>query len=453
MSTDQPFGREIMTDLYELTMAASYFEQEMFAPATFSLSVREYPPNRSYLVCAGLDPLLDYLESFHFRPDDLEYLQQTSLFPDKFLEFLENMSFTGEVRAIPEGRIVFCDEPLIELTAPVMQAQLVETFVINAINLSTLIATKASRCLYAADDRPLVDFSLRRTHGMDAGLMVARASYIGGFIGTSNVQAGKMHGLPIYGTMAHSYVESFPKEIDSFRAFAKSFPDNTVLLIDTYDTIAGAHKAVTVAREMHEAGKRLRAVRLDSGDIVQLSQKVRQIFDHAGFPEVKIFASGGFDEFKIQEILAAGAQIDAFGVGTKMGVSADAPYLNMAYKMVVYNSRPVMKLSSGKVSLAGPKQVFRQRDDEGFFKGDFIGLQDENVTDTEQLLILVMKGGKRLLQSQPLTEIQERFRNEFSQLPRAYRDLKGNLNYPVAITSRLRALQDQVSKEIREKEL
>jgi nicotinate phosphoribosyltransferase len=453
MGTDQPLSREIMTDLYELTMAASYFEQDMFAPATFSLMVREYPPKRSYLVCAGLDPLLDYLESFHFRPDDLDYLEQTSLFPDKFLQFLETLRFTGEVRAVPEGRIAFCDEPLVEITAPVMQAQLVETFVINSINLSTLVATKASRCHYAAGERRLVDFSLRRTHGMDAGLMVARSSFIGGFIGTSNVQAGKIYGLPIYGTMAHSYVESFDREIESFRAFAKSFPDNTVLLIDTYDTLAGARKAVTVAGEMRQAGQTLRAVRLDSGDMVQLSQQVREIFDESGFPEVKIFASGGFDEFKIQKILTAGAIIDAFGVGTKMGVSADAPYLDMAYKMVMYNGRPVMKLSSGKVSLAGPKQVFRQRDEQGFFKGDLIGLLDEEVADSESLLETVMQDGKRLLPREPLPKIQERFREEFNLLPETYKDLEGNPNYPVEITPRLQALQDQVRREIGKKEL
>ena len=453
MGTDQPKSREIMTDLYELTMAASYFEQDMFAPATFSLMVREYPPKRSYLVCAGLDPLLDYLESFHFHADDLEYLERTSLFPSKFLQFLETLRFTGEVRAIPEGRIAFCDEPLVEITAPVMQAQVVETFVINSINLPTLVATKASRCHYAAGERRLVDFSLRRTHGMDAGLMVARASFIGGFIGTSNVQAGKIYDLPIYGTMAHSYVESFDREIDSFRAFAKSFPDNTVLLIDTYDTLVGARKAVTVAREMRQAGQDLRAVRLDSGDMVQLSQQVREIFEEAGFPEVRIFASGGFDEFKIQKILTAGAIIDAFGVGTKMGVSADAPYLNMAYKMVMYNGRPVLKLSSGKVSLAGPKQVFRQRDEHGLFRGDLIGLLDEEVADSESLLETVMRDGKRVLPKVPLPEIQKRFKEEFSLLPETYKDLEGNPNYPVKITPKLQALQDQVKREISEKEL
>jgi nicotinate phosphoribosyltransferase len=453
MTTDQPRSREIMTDLYELTMAASYFEQNMFSPATFSLMVRQYPPKRSYLVCAGLDPLLDYLESFHFRPDDLEYLEQTSLFPDKFLQFLETLRFTGEVRAVPEGRLAFCDEPLVEITAPVMQAQLVETFVINSINLSTLVATKASRCYYAAGERGLVDFSLRRTHGMDAGLMVARSSFIGGFIGTSNVQAGKIYGLPIYGTMAHSYVESFDREIESFRAFAKSFPDSTTLLIDTYDTLAGARKAVTVAGEMRQAGLTLRAVRLDSGDMVQLSKQVREILDESGFPEVKIFASGGFDEFKIRKILTAGAIIDAFGVGTKMGVSADAPYLDMAYKMVVYKGRPVMKLSSGKVSLAGPKQVFRQRDEQGLFKGDLLGLLDEEVAGSESLLETVMQDGKKLHPPEPLPKIRDRFRQEFTLLPEIYKNLEGNPNYPVVITPRLQALQEQVRREIDEKEL
>ncbi|MBW1980477.1 MAG: nicotinate phosphoribosyltransferase [Deltaproteobacteria bacterium] len=446
-------GRAIMTDLYELTMAASYFAQDMFAPATFSLYVRSYPPNRSYFVCAGLHELLDYLESFYFHEDDLEYLEQTSLFRSDFLQYLEKLRFTGEVRAIPEGRIFFCNEPLLEITAPVIQAQLVETYVINTMNFASLIATKASRCVHAADDRRLVDFSLRRTQGMDAGLKAARSSYIGGFLGTSNVQAGKIYDLPIYGTMAHSYVESFDREIDAFRAFAKSFPDNTILLIDTYDTLAGARKAVKVAEEMRAAGKALRAVRLDSGDMVQLSRQVRKILDDAGFPEVKIFASGGFDEFKIQEILAAGACIDAFGVGTKLGVSADAPYLDAAYKMVQYNGRPVLKLSSGKVSLAGPKQVFRQYDEHGMFRSDLIGLRDEDVADADALLVVAMQQGKRLLPNEPTNQIQQRFRQEFAQLPDIYKSLQGTRNYPVGITAKLQALQDQVQLKIHQQEL
>ncbi len=453
MRLDQSWSREITTDLYELTMAASYFDQGMFTPATFSLFVRQYPPNRSYFVCAGLDDLLDYLEFFHFHPDHLEYLERTSLFSPKFLAFLERLRFTGSVRAIHEGRIFFSTEPLLEITAPLIEAQLVETFVINALNFPSLIATKASRCLQAAGDRRLVDFSLRRTQGIDAGLKVARASYIGGFVGTSNVLAGKLYGLPIYGTMAHSYVESFPHEIDAFRAFARSFPKNTVLLIDTYDTVAGARKAVTVAHEMRTAGHSLLAVRLDSGDLVRLSRQVREILDGAGFSEVTIFASGGLDEFLIQEILAAGARIDAFGVGTKLGVSADAPYLDCAYKMVEYAGRPVLKLSSGKISLAGVKQVFRLSDDRGLLRRDLIGLHDEVVSDGEPLLHLVMKDGKRLFVSEPLDHIRQRFLQEFARLPETYKALQEAEKYPVEITPRLQRLQDQVTSEIRKKEL
>jgi nicotinate phosphoribosyltransferase len=453
MGLGLPPSREILTDLYELTMAASYFEQGMFAPATFSLFVRKYPPNRSYLVCAGLDDLLDYLQSFQYRPDDLDYLSRTSLFSTEFLDYLGKLRFTGEGRAIPEGRIFFPLEPMLEITAPLIEAQLIETFVINAMNFSSLIATKASRCIHAAAHRQLVDFSLRRTQGADAGLKVARASYIGGFLGTSNVLAGKLYNLPIYGTMAHSYVESFDQEIDSFRAFAKSFPDNTVLLIDTYDTIAGAHKAVVVAREMQARGKSLRAVRLDSGDLVQLSQQVREILDGSGFAEVKIFASGGLDEFKIQEMLAAGARIDTFGVGTRLGVSADAPYFDMAYKMVEYDERPVLKLSTGKVSLAGAKQVFRRLDAQGLLNEDLIGLRNQTVPGTEPLLIPVMRQGQRLLAPEPLDTMQQCFLREFDKLPYRYKILAGNEHYPVRMTPQLLALQDQVSRQIREKEL
>jgi len=453
MRADESRSREITTDLYELTMAASYFEQGMFAPATFSLFVREYPPNRSYFVAAGLDDLLDYLESFHFQPDDLEYLERTSLFSSPFLAFLENLRFTGQVRAIHEGRVFFAVEPLVEISAPLIEAQLVETFVINAMNFPSLIASKAARCLYAVGDRRLVDFSLRRTQGTDAGLKVARASYIGGFIGTSNVLAGKLYGLPIYGTMAHSYVESFPHEIDAFRAFAKSFPRNTVLLIDTYDTVAGARKAVTVAHEMRAAGHALLAVRLDSGDLLHLSRQVREIFDDAGLPAVKIFASGGLDEFSIQELLAAGAQIDAFGVGTKLGVSADAPYLDTGYKMVEYAGRPVLKLSSGKVSLAGIKQVFRLQDDRGLLRKDLIGLHGESVAGSEPLLQEVMKEGRRLLPPEPLDAIRQRFLKEFGRLPERYRKLRRAKKYPVETTARLQALQEEVTKEVRRKEL
>jgi nicotinate phosphoribosyltransferase len=453
MCADKSRSREITTDLYELTMAASYFDQGMFAPATFNLFVRHYPPHRSFFVAAGLDDLLDYLESFHFQPDDLEYLERTSLFSSQFLAFLENLRFTGDVRVIHEGRIFFAAEPLVEISAPLIEAQLVETFVINAMNFPSLIASKAARCLYAAGDRRLVDFSLRRTQGVDAGLKVARASYIGGFIGTSNVLAGKLHGLPIFGTMAHSYVESFAHEIDAFRAFAKCFPKSTVLLIDTYDTVAGARKAATVAHEMRGAGHELLAVRLDSGDLVLLSRQVREILDAAALTGVTIFASGGLDEFGIQELLEAGARIDAFGVGTKLGVSADAPYLDTGYKMVEYAGRPVLKLSSGKVSLAGTKQVFRLKDDRGLLRKDLIGLHDDSAPEGEPLLQEVMKGGKRLLPSEPLDLIRKRFLDEFGSLPETYKKLRGAERYRVETTPSLQALQDEVTREVRRKEL
>ena len=326
----------LFADLYELTMAACYFENGMFAPATFSLYIRKYGPHRSYLVSAGLEEVLDFLERFQFMPDELDFLQSTGLFSIDFLNYLERLRFTGELFAIPEGRLFFKDEPILEITAPVIEAQLIESFIINAVNLQVSIASKAARCIHAAGGKNLVDFSLRRTQGTDAGMKVARASYIAGFGGTSNVLAGKLYSIPISGTMAHSFVLSFEEEIEAFRAFARTFPDRTVLLIDTYDTVSGAKKAAAVGREMLEGGHMLKGVRLDSGDIAKLSKEVRRILDEAGLKEVIIFASGGFDEFEIEEVLSKGARVDAFGVGTKMGVSADAPYNDIAYKLVEY---------------------------------------------------------------------------------------------------------------------
>ena len=355
----------LLTDLYQLTMAACYFDQDMQAEATFSLFIRKYPAQRNYFVAAGLSEVLEYLETLRFTDDDLAYLASTGLFPGRFLDFLQGLRFTGEVQALPEGSIFFADEPILEVSAPIIEAQLVETFIINAISLQTMIATKASRSVQAAAGRPLVDFSLRRTQGRDAGLKVARASYLAGFLGTSNVLAGKLYGIPIFGTMAHSYITSFPHEIDAFRVFARNFPTIATLLIDTYDNISGARHAVTVAQEMEARGQRLDFVRLDSGDMAAISQEVRRILDDHGLGYVRILASGSFDEYKIARVLADGARIDAFAVGTKMGVSADAPYFDIAYKLVRYADQPVMKLSTGKVTLVDKKQVWRWFDASG----------------------------------------------------------------------------------------
>ncbi len=443
----------LFTDLYELTMAAAYFENKMFEPATFSLFIRSYPRSRRYFVSAGLADVLDYFQNLKFSAEDLEYLESTHLFKPGFLSHLEGLRFTGNVYAIPEGRLFFVNEPVLEVTAPLIEAQIVETFVINAVHLQVLIATKASRCVHAAGRRPLVDFSLRRTHGTDAGMKVARASFLGGFAGTSNVLAGKTYGIPIFGTMAHSFVTSFESEIDSFRTFALTFPENTVLLVDTYDTLRGAKAAAQTGKEMAQKGKKLKGVRLDSGNIALLSRRVREILRKEGLSEATIFASGGFDEHKIEKVLRQGGDIDSFGVGTKMGVSADAPYFDMAYKMVRYSGRPVLKLSPDKATLASEKQVFRFKTAKGRLKKDIIGLRDERFEGSELLLERVMSKGKITANPLSLPQIQERFLEEFSSLDDKYKSLDGGeREYPVSLSPRLKSLQARLIRRIESRE-
>jgi nicotinate phosphoribosyltransferase len=443
----------LVIDLYELTMAAGYFENRKFDRAAFSLFVRDYPPSRRYFVSAGLEDVLAYLKNLKFGRDDVDYLRSLGLFSGDFLSYLRGFRFTGDVLAIPEGRLFFAEEPVLEVEAPLIEAQIVETCLINIINLQTMIATKASRCFQAAGSRRLVDFSLRRTQGTEAGLKAARASFIGGFIGTSNVQAGEVYGLPVYGTMAHSFVTSFEKEIDAFRAFVRAFPENAILLIDTYDTLAGAARAADVGKEMAARGERLRGVRLDSGNIARLSGKVRQILVQAGLGEATIFASGALDEKKIEQIIRRGGDVDAFGVGTKMGVSADAPYLDIAYKMVELGGRAVLKLSPGKTSLGGRKQVFRLRGPAGELKKDVIGLRGEKLPG-EPLLRQVMSRGETIGRRPALPEIQATFIAEFAKLDRKYRAPAGSLpRFPVSQSPRLRRLQARIIRKIREQEL
>ena len=363
------------------------------------------------------------------------------------------MRFTGEVQALPEGSIFFEDEPILEVSAPIIEAQLVETFIINAVSLQTMIATKASRSVQAAAGRPLVDFSLRRTQGRDAGLKVARASYLAGFLGTSNVLAGKLYGIPIFGTMAHSYITSFPHEIDAFRVFARNFPTIATLLIDTYDNISGARHAVTVAKEMEARGQRLDFVRLDSGDMAAISQEVRRILDDHGLGYVRILASGSFDEYKIARVLADGARIDAFAVGTKMGVSADAPYFDIAYKLVRYADQPVMKLSTGKVTLVDKKQVWRWFDDQGAMARDTIALRREAIPGGTPLLQPVMAHGRITRPLPTLSECREYFQTQFARLPEAHKVLQDPTPYPVSLSPGLTELQSRVVQQIRRREL
>ncbi len=436
----------VFTDLYELTMAESYFASGITANATFSLFIRDYPPRRNYFVAAGLSEAIDEITDFTFSKSDLDYLKQTGYFSDALLDYLEGFRFTGTVRALPEGTVCFADEPLIEVSAPIIEAQLLETFLLNAMGFPTLIATKAARCIHAAKGRSLVDFSLRRTPGTDAGLKVARSSFIAGFAGTSNVLAGKLYGIPVSGTMAHSFVSAFDSEIEAFHAFSEIYPENSVLLIDTYNTIAGARNAAKVGQQMKQDGRSLVGVRLDSGDMVDLSRKVRKILDDAGLPGVKIFASSGFDEYAIEDVVKKGACIDAFGVGTKLGVSADTPYLDMVYKMVRFDERDVKKFSPGKANLAGEKQVFRKTGASGMYETDIIGLKDDEIPGAAPLLETVIENGRRLLPPPSLEDLRAKFNEDFARIDNAYKSLDAAEKYPVRLSDRLQQTQDHLTE-------
>ena len=438
----------LLTDLYQLTMAQAYFREQRLGAATFSLFIRSYPANRSYFVAAGLRDVLDYLENLSFDNVALDYLAAQGFFTDDFLHYLSDLKFTGDVWAIPEGRLFFKDEPVLEITAPVIQAQIAETFVINQIHLQSLIASKAARCFHAAAGRTVVDFALRRTHGSDAGMKVARASYLAGFAGTSNVMAGKDYGIPIVGTMAHSFVMSFENEIDAFRAYARCFPSGTILLIDTYDTLAGAHNAAMVGREMAERGAKLIGVRLDSGDLPAQARAVRKILDNAGLEQTKILGSGGLDEYDLAAYSAEQVPFDSYGVGTKMGTSADAPWTDISYKMVEYAGRPVQKLSTGKISWPGKKQIFRQLNDRRKLRKDVLGLRDEKLADSEPLLEKVMENG-RALKTPPLTMSRERFLDEFNRLDHAVKAVSNPATYPIEYSDALRELQRHVDAAIK----
>lgn len=389
-------GIGLYTDLYELRMAASYLRRGMAGPATFSLFARRLPSRRGFLVAAGLADALDFLERFRFDGGELDYLRDAAGFDAETLDALAGVRFTGDVWAVPEGRVVFADEPLLEVTAPIAQAQLVETALLNIVTFQTTVASKAARCRLAAPHADLVDFSFRRTQSLSAAMAVARVSAIAGFQATSNVAAARRYGLRPSGTMAHSFVEAFPDERAAFTAFATDYPDNPVFLVDTYDTLAGVRTTIEVIEELGLHGPA--GIRLDSGDLAALAAASRRLLDDAGMQQVKIIASGGLDEDSVAALTAAGAPIDAYGVGTRMGVSADAPSLDSAYKLVAYGDRPVMKLSEGKVTQPGPKQVYR-----AVTTGiDVLALRDEPPpTGYEPLLVQVMSHGRQLIRANP----------------------------------------------------
>jgi len=446
----------MLTDLYELTMCASYFDNERNELATFDLFIRRLPPNRSYFVFAGLEQALIYLKEMRFTDEHLEYLQRQG-FKKDFLEYLRNFRFSGEVWAVPEGTIVFPNEPLIRVTAPIIEAQIVESFLLNTVNLQTTLATKASRVVCAAGGRPVIEFGLRRTHGADAGMKAARCSYIAGCNGTSNVLGGLRYGIPIFGTMAHSFILFFDSEIEAFRAFARTFPKTSTFLIDTFDDVKGAEKAAVVAEEMEKQGFRLNSVRIDSGDLVEISKKVRAVLDEKGLGYVKIFASGDLDEYRVEELLQKGAKIDAFGVGTRMSTSEDRPYVDVIYKLCEHmdkNGRtvPAMKLSKGKLTLPGRKQVFRVKGKDGKFKKDIIALHDEKV-EGEPLLVKVMEEGEIVYDLPPLDKIRERTLENLSELPEKYKKLKGAPTYPVELSPKLKKLIEDLTLKLRKVEV
>jgi nicotinate phosphoribosyltransferase len=446
----------LFTDYYELTMCAAYFDNQNFETATFDLFIRRLPENRSYFLFAGLEEALNYLQSIKFTDEQLFYLKRQG-FQANFLDYLKNFKFTGEVWAVPEGTLTFPNEPLLRVTAPIIEAQLVETFLLNSINLQTMIATKASRVVHAAQGRSVIEFGLRREPGIDAGMKVARSSYIAGCQGTSNVLAGMTYGIPVFGTMAHSFIMSYPKEIDAFRAFAKTFPDKSTMLIDTYDDVAGAEKAAVVAKELQGRGFRLGGVRLDSGDLVETSKKVRRILDGQNLQYAKIFASGDLDEYKIAELLAKDAPIDAFGVGTKMGTSADRPYLDGIYKLCETQTpdgrfSPIMKLSKDKITLPGRKQVYRFRNGDGTFGKDVIALADEPA-EGEPMLIKVMEQGKLTYRLPALGEIRIFAAENLAQLPQKYKALTNAPLYPVELSAKLQNLVEVLKLQIAEKEI
>ncbi|NLN59364.1 MAG: nicotinate phosphoribosyltransferase [Deltaproteobacteria bacterium] len=437
----------LLTDLYQLTMLQGYVEEELFDEAVFEFYVRQMPKNRSFLVAAGLESCLAFLENMAFSDEEILYLERTKRFSSALLDYLKTLRFQGDVHALPEGTIFFPKEPLIRVTAPLPVAQLVETRLINFLHFETLIASKAARCVIAARGRAsLVDFGLRRAHGAEAGLLAARASCLAGFIGTATVPADLSYGIPLFGTMAHSYVEVHADEETAFFNFALANPANVTLLIDTYDTLKGARIAAKVAAKLAERHIRVQAVRLDSGDLLSLSKAVRVILDSSGFPDIHIFASGNLDEFAVADLLAQGAPIDGFGIGTRLDTSDDVPYLECAYKLMEYAGVPRLKKSSGKITYPGRKQVYRTMRNNRM-SGDIIALEDESPVGVP-LIMKVMDKGKRLRNRQSLPELASYTAKQRAGLPPTLCQLTGTGFYPVRISDALIRLKEETERRL-----
>ena len=434
----------LLTDLYELTMAASYFAEGMVGRATFELSVRSLPDNRNFLVACGIEEAIGALETWEFTGDDCDHLRSLGMFSAEFLTSLQTLRFSGSVEAVAEGEIVFAGEPILSVTAPLIQAQLIETLLLNTVSYQTAIASKAARIQMAAAGHPWVDFSARRDHGFEASLRVARAAYLAGATGTSNVFAGKAYGIPVNGTMAHSYVLAFPDEASAFRAYSRRFPQRSTLLIDTYETLNGARFAADVATELREEGIEVAGVRIDSGDLDAGSRAVRSILDKAGHTRMQIFVSGDLDEYAISELLAVDAPIDAFGVGTRLGTIEDTPALNSTYKLVEYMSTPLMKTSIGKTTLPGTKQMYRTSVADGQ-PYDVVALRGEDLPGSA-LLVPGLRDGVRVRPPLSLDEARGHLSARLAELPEDLRAVSVSpAPYDVRISPKLEQLAARVT--------
>jgi nicotinate phosphoribosyltransferase len=435
----------LLTDLYQINMIQAYLDHGETKTAVFEFFVRNLPPRRGFLVAAGLEQALDFLENLHFPPAEIEWLGSTGRFGKNLLDYLATFRFSGDVHAMPEGTVFFANEPILRVTAPLPQAQFVESRLINILHFQSLIAAKAARMMLAAPDKVLVDFGLRRAHGAEAGLMAARASYIAGFAGTATVLAGEEFGIPLYGTMAHSFIEAFDDEMAAFAAFAQSRPDNLVLLLDTYDTEAAARKVVTLAPRLKAAGIAIRGVRLDSGDLVVLSRNVRAILDAGGLRDVTIFASGGLDEDSLAAFGRANAPIDGLGIGTSLTTSSDVPAVDCVYKLQEYAGLPRRKRSAKKATWPGRKQVWRRYGANGRMIGDTLAREGDDKAGAP-LIEQVMQGGRRARPAPSLGEIRRHAKRELDRLPEALRALEPSTTYPVDVADELKALAAEVDR-------
>jgi nicotinate phosphoribosyltransferase len=433
----------LLTDLYQLTMLQGYFDQGMEKTAVFEFFVRKLPPQRNFLIAAGLEQALTFLENIRLSAEELEWVSSHGPFRPAFVRYLEKLHFTGDVHGMAEGRAFFPNEPILRVTAPLPEAQLVESRLINLLHFQTLIASKAVRSVLMAPNKLLVDFGLRRAHGAEAGLLAARASYLAGFAGSATVLAAPLFGVPIFGTMAHSFIQAHDDETVAFDHFAHSLPDNVILLIDTYDTEAAAEKVVRLAPKLEREGIRIKGVRLDSGDLAEHAFKVRRILDQGGLGHVTIFASGSVDEYVLEGLFQKNAPIDGFGIGTHMDTSADAPYLDCAYKLVEYAGKARRKRSEGKVLWPGRKQVYRSYGADGCMTGDVLSVEDD-AREGEPLIRQFMKGGRRVSAGESLQDSRKRTLAEIKRLPPSLLTLEHAPDYPVDVSKALRDLASQV---------